>query len=232
MLGWRLNPESGWDRDYDYDPRLGLDPFQRRQEEVDYPMQGPLTPPLNPLGQAAKPPKKLEDAIETIQDYLDGKNLTEVDEEKKIALEDAKNTRSTSAGVATTASTKAKGTTATTTAATTATKTTTMTTTKYLEVQKKSKKATTAAVAPKPKKPTSSFDNDTDAGVSTLTIENVLSNYGVTKPNVGFILDAVYTLLLSLVLMVRVEGNSFLRDFISIQDKESVAEVSKLRDKH
>ncbi len=56
------------------------------------------------------------------------------------------------------------------------------------------------------KKPTTLFNNETIMSGSTLTIQNILENYGVSKPKVGFILDAIYAIGLSFVLVVRRSG--------------------------
>ncbi len=137
-------------------------------------------------------PEKVKEAEKTLVDFFTGKNITD-DDSGEAAKEKS--------------STKAETTTTTTTTITTTTTTTTTTSEakeSTLSIEKKIDDGTRTSFAPRHKKPTSSFDNGTDSagGGGTFTVRNILSNYGVTKPNVGFILDAVYTILLSLVLLV------------------------------
>ena len=134
-------------------------------------------------------PKEVEAAIETIKEYMDGDLIT--------------NQPTTSSTTTTTTTTTTKAETTTTT--TTSTTTTTGSTSSAAKSSMSSKSsdgmttATTTTLHPHHKKPTSSFDNDTE---DTITIQTYLDNYGVSKPNVGFILDAVYTILISLILFV------------------------------
>ena len=58
------------------------------------------------------------------------------------------------------------------------------------------------------KKPTQSFANadeadDDNDDSDRLTVGTVLNGYGVSKANVGFVLDAIYNIALAFVLLVR-----------------------------
>ena len=165
---------------------------------VDYPLGGyvdeePLTPP----------PKKVVEAVKTLENFMAGKDVGDEDEESDGASED-KNTNTTT--VQMTTSTTSTTTTATTTTATTTTRSPTTQTTTETPT---SLETTTFA---RHKKPTGSFDNDTglsagdvewvdSAKEKDVTILNVLNEYGVSShENVGFVIDAVYSFALSFVL--------------------------------
>jgi len=57
---------------------------------------------------------------------------------------------------------------------------------------------------PKRKKPTSSIDDakENSEGNNNVTIKSFLVNHGVSKNNIGFILDATYTWIISLILLI------------------------------
>jgi len=91
---------------------------------------------------------------------------------------------------------------ATTSEATSSSQTTTMalttTTTPQLATVKEENLTTVPIKIKKAEKP----DSNRKGNNEDLTIEKVLHDYGVTKPNIGFVLDAIYTIVLSIVLLV------------------------------
>lgn len=121
------------------------------------------------------PPEKVQDAIETVKNYFINGDMEENKDKKE---------RTTTVELTTT---------------TTTTSTTTTTTMTYTTEE------TTTVVMSTPRvhrnKPTSSFDNDTE---QDMTIANILTGYGVpvSHRNIGFILDSVYMIILSVILML------------------------------
>ncbi|TRY70404.1 hypothetical protein TCAL_02416 [Tigriopus californicus] len=149
------------------------------------------------------PPKKVEQAIDTVLNYMSGKyneNETETSSEgkKKSSLPEEKPPSTTKP---------------------TTTRTTTMITSTTTGPKSTKIISTTATSTPQPtrkglntftvwtkkpgghrhKKPTSSFDNDSDTPEGGITISGMLENYGVAQKNVGFILDGVYTLFMAFI---------------------------------
>lgn len=129
----------------------------------------------------APPPKNVEKAFETIQNYLDH---PEGSEQSSPAEQKTTTTKRTT--------TTTKKTTTTTIRTTTEEEPPTTMTTSFVTFPSLANKT-------RRKKPKSSFDNDTENDV---TLRAILGNYGVSQSNVGFILDATYTWLVSIVLVV------------------------------
>uniref|UniRef100_A0A0K2TUR2 Uncharacterized protein n=1 Tax=Lepeophtheirus salmonis TaxID=72036 RepID=A0A0K2TUR2_LEPSM len=133
-----------------------------------------------------KPPEKVEEAIETIAEYLNNPK--------------DKSNSSTTNIPSTTSTTPL--TTVTSTIPPTPSKIKTTTTTKMaqkldLTTLSSTSSSTNRAIR---LKPTSSYDNDTEN--PDLTILKVLNGYGVSHRNVGFILNAVYTFIIAVILML------------------------------
>merc|ERR1712223_851449 len=162
------------------------------------------------------PPREVEKAVETISNYLNNASLVTDAKGGQNPLQPPPKGFPSGGGLQPTITETRKQYTTKRTAASTSsskTKTTTSTTKRtktstdaLITTQKKKISDSDAAVLPKKKKPTSSFDNDKDTndGMNNGndTIKALLDNYGVSKSNIGFILDATYTWIISLILLV------------------------------
>jgi len=168
-------------------PRQGI-----RYTNYDYDYD--IGPPYGQMGPAQlTPPKDLpedvEDALGTINDYLANPKQQNVSDNttpkpKRITVRTTVKTPETTKR------------TTTTTKATTRRVVTTRKLSTTLQIPK-------VTVQPKHKKPTSSIDDAKDnLGSNNVTIKSFLVNHGVSKSNIGFILDATYTWIISLILLI------------------------------
>ena len=171
----RLSHKYDWANPYaPYDEQRITDMYG--SDYSDIPQRRPTG---NDLELPPAPPEKVEQAFETIEKYLE--------DPEKVQKEETE-TKTTDKLTTTTT------TTISTTSTSTTTTQTTSTTTMYHEIHTSTKTHH--------KKPTSSFDNDTEVEQNSVTIGKVLNNYGVAKNHVGFILDATYMFALSVVLLL------------------------------
>jgi len=177
-MGMGIGPEFG-PRNYPNPQRGGiLDPPRQRSSRPSWGLDYDYDPRMSVAGRDYPDPD-LIDREESIFG-VDGKEAPQKGE-KTLETIDSYLKGEKITEDQRTATTSTTSTTITTTPTTTSKPTTTLTT-------------TTTTMNPKEKK---SDDNSTDPN---LTLEKVLHDYGVSKPNVGFILDAIYTILLSLIL--------------------------------
>lgn len=155
------------------------------------------------------PPKKVEQAIDTVLNYMSGKyneNETESSSEAKKKSSSPEKKQTTTNKPTTALTTTVKITTTTTTTTTTPSRSTKIESTSASSMVVPTRKGlnTFTLWTRKPgvhrhKKPTSSFDNDSDTPEGGITISGMLENYGVAQKNVGFILDGVYTLFMAFI---------------------------------
>jgi hypothetical protein len=186
-------------------PPLSRYPSRHQQQGIDYNSWSgnDYSGADYPIGgfedEVTPPPKKVVEAVKTIEDFWAGKDLSDDDDDEEKEEEEKQTTLKATTLETTTPTSKQSS---TTLRSTTTTSTTTATTEKMMTTTTET--ATTVETFARRKKPTGSFDNDTaTAGTKKVTILNFLNKFGVrSHQNVGFILDSVYTFLLALVLFI------------------------------
>ena len=166
----------------DFQPSPYLDYSDNNADYMSFDQQkGETLPP---------PPEKVEEAFETIKEYL--KNPDSIEDVPGTTNTKNLSTPSPKTTTTTTTTTTSSTTTAQPKSASTPLTTTTTTTTQMLTSSEKRKSSHR-------KKPLSSFDNDTETDV---TLRTVFNNYGVAQENIGFILDASYSLMVTGLLLL------------------------------
>ena len=169
--------------------RSGMSDFQPPSPYLDYSDTNPdyMTFEQQKGETMPPPPERVEEAFETIKEYL--KNPDSIED-----VPGTTNTKnlSTPSPTTITTTTTTSTTTSTPPQATSTSKSTTTTTQMTTTTSEKRKSSHR-------KKPLSSFDNDTETDV---TLQTVFHNYGVAQENIGFILDASYCLMVTGLLLV------------------------------